>query len=195
MAGCRGATISERSTSASTASAGFGSSPSIYKDRLALLCDDPANPFITVLRLSDGRDLWRVFPQRRVRAKLGYASDLCVNPARRSLRIDLHYQRTRRQIARLRRSAACPRRHLITRAVVCRTVDRASLVLLSSVLLAERKRARIERFPTRSVAHRVWREGARRATAYGHVTRSGRAFRGIPNFRSARPGAAGHGVS
>ena len=39
---------------------GFGSSPSIYKDRLVLLCDDPANPFITVLRLSDGKDLWRV---------------------------------------------------------------------------------------------------------------------------------------
>ena len=39
---------------------GYGSSPSIYKDRLVLLCDDPANPFITALRLSDGKDLWRV---------------------------------------------------------------------------------------------------------------------------------------
>lgn len=39
---------------------GYGSSPSIYQDRLALVCDDPANPFITVLKLSDGKDVWRV---------------------------------------------------------------------------------------------------------------------------------------
>jgi outer membrane protein assembly factor BamB len=39
---------------------GYGSSPSVYRDRVALLCDNPTDPFITVLRLSDGKDVWRV---------------------------------------------------------------------------------------------------------------------------------------
>ena len=39
---------------------GYGSSPAIHKDRLALQCDDPDNPFLAVLRLSDGKELWRV---------------------------------------------------------------------------------------------------------------------------------------
>ena len=39
---------------------GYGSSPTLYQDRVALLCDDPSGPFLAVLRLSDGHELWRV---------------------------------------------------------------------------------------------------------------------------------------
>jgi outer membrane protein assembly factor BamB len=39
---------------------GYGSSPSLYQDRIALLCDDPDHPFVSALRLSDGKELWRV---------------------------------------------------------------------------------------------------------------------------------------
>lgn len=39
---------------------GYASSPVIHGDRIALVCDDPKNPFVTVLRLHDGRELWRV---------------------------------------------------------------------------------------------------------------------------------------
>lgn len=38
---------------------GYASSPAIYKDKIALICDDPNNPFITVRSLSDGEELWR----------------------------------------------------------------------------------------------------------------------------------------
>jgi len=39
---------------------GYASSPAIHQDRIALVCDDPENPFLVVLRLSDGKELWRV---------------------------------------------------------------------------------------------------------------------------------------
>jgi len=39
---------------------GYGSSPTIYQNRIALLCDDPDNPFLAVLSLADGKELWRV---------------------------------------------------------------------------------------------------------------------------------------
>jgi len=39
---------------------GYGSSPSLYQDRIALLCDDPDHPFVASLQLSDGKELWRV---------------------------------------------------------------------------------------------------------------------------------------
>lgn len=39
---------------------GYGSSPALYQDRIALLCDDPANPFLAVFSLQDGKELWRV---------------------------------------------------------------------------------------------------------------------------------------
>ncbi len=39
---------------------GYASSPAIYQDRIVLVCDDPDNPFMVVLRLSDGKELWRV---------------------------------------------------------------------------------------------------------------------------------------
>ncbi|MCP4506552.1 MAG: PQQ-binding-like beta-propeller repeat protein, partial [Fuerstiella sp.] len=39
---------------------GFASSAAIHRDRIAIVCDDPENPFVAVLRLSDGEDLWRV---------------------------------------------------------------------------------------------------------------------------------------
>jgi outer membrane protein assembly factor BamB len=39
---------------------GYASSPAIHKDRIALVCDDPGNPFLVVLRLSDGEEVWRV---------------------------------------------------------------------------------------------------------------------------------------
>ena len=38
---------------------GYGSSPVIHNDRVALVCDDPDDPFLVVLRLSDGKELWR----------------------------------------------------------------------------------------------------------------------------------------
>lgn len=42
---------------------GFGSSPVLHRDRIVLLCDDPKTPFITTLRLADGKELWRVSRQ------------------------------------------------------------------------------------------------------------------------------------
>lgn len=39
---------------------GYASSPAIHNDRIAIVCDDPENPFLAVLRLSDGEELWRV---------------------------------------------------------------------------------------------------------------------------------------
>lgn len=39
---------------------GYGSSPAIYQDRIVLLCDAPDDPYLTVLRLTDGKELWRV---------------------------------------------------------------------------------------------------------------------------------------
>ncbi len=38
---------------------GFASSPAIHDDRVAIVCDDPANPFVATLRLSDGEEVWR----------------------------------------------------------------------------------------------------------------------------------------
>jgi len=38
---------------------GYASSPAIHQDRIAVVCDDPENPFLAVLRLSDGKELWR----------------------------------------------------------------------------------------------------------------------------------------
>lgn len=39
---------------------GYGSSPAVYQNRIVLLCDDPSNPFLAVLDLGDGKELWRV---------------------------------------------------------------------------------------------------------------------------------------
>jgi outer membrane protein assembly factor BamB len=39
---------------------GYASSPAIHQDRIAVVCDDPKNPFVAVVRLSDGEELWRV---------------------------------------------------------------------------------------------------------------------------------------
>ena len=39
---------------------GYGSSPSIHQNRIALQCDDPDNPYLAVLDLSDGKEIWRV---------------------------------------------------------------------------------------------------------------------------------------
>lgn len=38
---------------------GYASSPTIHGDRIALVCDDPSNPFLAVFRLSDGKEVWR----------------------------------------------------------------------------------------------------------------------------------------
>jgi outer membrane protein assembly factor BamB len=38
---------------------GYSSSPALYRDRLALLCDDPKAPFVAAFNLSDGKELWR----------------------------------------------------------------------------------------------------------------------------------------
>jgi outer membrane protein assembly factor BamB len=38
---------------------GYSSSPALYRDRIALLCDDPNNPFLAAFSLSDGKELWR----------------------------------------------------------------------------------------------------------------------------------------
>jgi outer membrane protein assembly factor BamB len=42
---------------------GYASSPAIHKDRIAVVCDDPENAFVAVLRLSDGEEVWRVSRQ------------------------------------------------------------------------------------------------------------------------------------
>jgi len=39
---------------------GYASSPAIHGDHIALACDDPSKPFAVVVRLSDGKELWRV---------------------------------------------------------------------------------------------------------------------------------------
>lgn len=39
---------------------GYASSPAVYQNRIALLCDDPSNPFLVVLSLTDGKEIWRV---------------------------------------------------------------------------------------------------------------------------------------
>jgi outer membrane protein assembly factor BamB len=39
---------------------GYASSPAIHQDRIAVVCDDPSDPFLAVLRLADGEELWRV---------------------------------------------------------------------------------------------------------------------------------------
>lgn len=39
---------------------GYASSPGIHENHIVLTCDDPANPFLVALRLSDGEELWRV---------------------------------------------------------------------------------------------------------------------------------------
>ncbi|MBO0857690.1 MAG: PQQ-binding-like beta-propeller repeat protein [Chloracidobacterium sp.] len=38
---------------------GYSSSPALYRDRIALLCDDPKAPFVAAYSLSDGKELWR----------------------------------------------------------------------------------------------------------------------------------------
>ncbi|MBK9708481.1 MAG: PQQ-binding-like beta-propeller repeat protein [Acidobacteria bacterium] len=38
---------------------GYSSSPALFKDRIALLCDDPKNPFVAAYQLSDGKEIWR----------------------------------------------------------------------------------------------------------------------------------------
>ncbi len=39
---------------------GYASSPSIHKNHIVLTCDDPSDPFLVALQLSDGKELWRV---------------------------------------------------------------------------------------------------------------------------------------
>ena len=38
---------------------GFASSPAIHGDRIAIVCDDPSDPYVASLRLSDGEEVWR----------------------------------------------------------------------------------------------------------------------------------------
>ena len=39
---------------------GYASSPAVANDRIVLVCDDPDSPFIAVLNLADGEEIWRV---------------------------------------------------------------------------------------------------------------------------------------
>lgn len=39
---------------------GYASSPAVHGDRIAIVCDDPQNPYVAALRLSDGEEIWRV---------------------------------------------------------------------------------------------------------------------------------------
>ena len=38
---------------------GFASSPAIHDDRMVIVCDAPADPYLAALRLSDGEEIWR----------------------------------------------------------------------------------------------------------------------------------------
>ncbi|MFK7817295.1 MAG: FG-GAP-like repeat-containing protein [Planctomycetaceae bacterium] len=38
---------------------GFASSPAIHGDHIVIVCDDPDNPFVAALKLSDGEEVWR----------------------------------------------------------------------------------------------------------------------------------------
>ena len=38
---------------------GFASSPAVHKDRIAIICDDPKDPYVAALSLEDGKELWR----------------------------------------------------------------------------------------------------------------------------------------
>ncbi|MFT7679143.1 MAG: outer membrane protein assembly factor BamB [Planctomycetota bacterium] len=38
---------------------GYASSPALHKDRIAIVCDDPSAPYVAVLNLADGKELWR----------------------------------------------------------------------------------------------------------------------------------------
>src|ERR1041384_7229866 len=38
---------------------GYSSSPSLYKDRIVLLCDDPKDPYVAAFQLSAGKQLWK----------------------------------------------------------------------------------------------------------------------------------------
>lgn len=42
---------------------GYASSPAIHDNFIALVCDDPENPFVAVLQLSDGEEVWRASRQ------------------------------------------------------------------------------------------------------------------------------------
>ena len=39
---------------------GFASSPAVHDDRIAVVCDDPSNPYLAVLSLADGKQIYRV---------------------------------------------------------------------------------------------------------------------------------------
>ncbi|MGB7342956.1 MAG: PQQ-binding-like beta-propeller repeat protein [Pirellulaceae bacterium] len=39
---------------------GYASSPAILGNRIAIVCDDPSRPFVAVLNLDDGEEVWRV---------------------------------------------------------------------------------------------------------------------------------------
>ena len=39
---------------------GYASSPAIYQDRIALICDDPKDPYLALFDLDNGEELWRV---------------------------------------------------------------------------------------------------------------------------------------
>jgi outer membrane protein assembly factor BamB len=38
---------------------GYASSPAIHNDHITIVCDDPENPFVAALKLSDGEEIWR----------------------------------------------------------------------------------------------------------------------------------------
>lgn len=42
---------------------GFSSSPAVHEGRIVVVCDDPENPFLAALRLSDGQEVWRTSRQ------------------------------------------------------------------------------------------------------------------------------------
>lgn len=39
---------------------GYASSPALHGDRIAIVCDDPSGPYVAVLSLDDGEELWRM---------------------------------------------------------------------------------------------------------------------------------------
>jgi outer membrane protein assembly factor BamB len=60
---------------------GFGSSPVLFRDRIVLQCDSPDDPYVAVLSLADGEELWRA--ARKTLCERSWATPLVYDDGRR----------------------------------------------------------------------------------------------------------------